>query len=993
MKRLVGACLLIAILAPIEFSHAQTPGTPPAGARDASRPEHETTDSISRPQENLSSLPSIARNAAFLSMASHAESGGDATRSLDFYQQAYDAALRGVDSSTSNTEQRYAFMRQMSEAGYYLAWGRYDQRDRVAGDAILGRGFDIFGQFEGQVVPPRWRLALARLHWLKARIAQEDKDSAGNSAGRNRVLALTADRKASPDDYGPLSRLRIAALWHNGTGETLNKSRRDACKIAAEIDALVPGVMTFKLTECDNELARQEIAAKRYDAAGKFLASAEARFAAADRKGRATAALEMLLVNTRSLEASIAEQAENMAERDRKRLSAARMMIKALKRGAYSSNSPDEISSAYSNFQSDTFDSIPEYVSKTKNAEIRAEIFGGVGEAIEASRKTYPKSRYLGLVSASANGNAAMAYLTLGKPELALVAAERAVRANEESGFALSPTEFSEDGLAMCRGYSLRSTSLLALKRLDDALAAYRVLSDACRVWLRQFPYDFYARSSLLSTSIKLGGALADAGRESDAVPLLKYSSDWGSNEASRALAAIYRRRTGDPEAGRSAAKLTALADGQNMKRFTVPVDFSGVKYPFHLYVSQFADAPRCPSDRALKPEEEGCVGFVGIDDQVTWLKEARGGVMPKDVTESFQKLDRIARERNISFPDLTVYALGAANKAETGATEALARAIRAEMDKAKFRRNPMRWLDSAGLALSGYDPVSYTQGPKPLPGKAQFFALWDGALWLFSSAQNRDRFVRDAARFAPQYGGYAATKVAGGEVEGGDAMNFALVDNKLFLFGSTSDAAEWRERAKALIPQADAKWADLYPGKTDIDSTLAGLIVKIAPVELQGKFEVYYDACKANRQDGCAKMFEYLVNACSIDKSIPACEGAIAIAESSKLTDQLVSLLGNRSWYYALDNKPDEAVADARRALGIDAEQPWIHGNLANGLLMKGEVAQAIAIYKAQKGKPGPGEQTTMCPAILDDIGKLLDRKLITREMADRVRRAIVCK
>ncbi len=46
------------------------------------------------------------------------------------------------------------------------------------------------------------------------------------------------------------------------------------------------------------------------------------------------------------------------------------------------------------------------------------------------------------------------------------------------------------------------------------------------------------------------------------------------------------------------------------------------------------------------------------------------------------------------------------------------------------------------GLAIKGYDPVSYFTSGKPTPGLAQFSTTYKGATYRFVSAENRDRFL-----------------------------------------------------------------------------------------------------------------------------------------------------------------------------------------------------------------------------------------------------------
>lgn len=88
-----------------------------------------------------------------------------------------------------------------------------------------------------------------------------------------------------------------------------------------------------------------------------------------------------------------------------------------------------------------------------------------------------------------------------------------------------------------------------------------------------------------------------------------------------------------------------------SMKRFTVPIDCGGQKTPFHVYVVNW--------DR---PNDE-----TSVDPQAEWLESERGWKFPFDVSDSFRKLKKIARENNVSFTELTVYALGAAQQEQAG--------------------------------------------------------------------------------------------------------------------------------------------------------------------------------------------------------------------------------------------------------------------------------------------------------------------------------------
>lgn len=81
------------------------------------------------------------------------------------------------------------------------------------------------------------------------------------------------------------------------------------------------------------------------------------------------------------------------------------------------------------------------------------------------------------------------------------------------------------------------------------------------------------------------------------------------------------------------------------MKRFTIPCDFAGKKAPFHVYIGD----PK-PAHHPLQ-------------HQASWLTSQRGGTIPQEVMDSFQKLYDLAEDNHVVFEDLCVYALGAATK------------------------------------------------------------------------------------------------------------------------------------------------------------------------------------------------------------------------------------------------------------------------------------------------------------------------------------------
>jgi YHS domain len=115
-----------------------------------------------------------------------------------------------------------------------------------------------------------------------------------------------------------------------------------------------------------------------------------------------------------------------------------------------------------------------------------------------------------------------------------------------------------------------------------------------------------------------------------------------------------------------------------------------------------------------------------------------------------------------------------------------------------------------SGVALGGYDAVSYFQGG-PMAGDPEKVFSWQGAQWYFTSAENLAAFKADPQKYAPQYGGYCAFAVSKGSTAKGDPKVFTIVNGKNFINLSTSVQALWKKDIPGNITAADANWPSLH--------------------------------------------------------------------------------------------------------------------------------------------------------------------------------------
>lgn len=113
-------------------------------------------------------------------------------------------------------------------------------------------------------------------------------------------------------------------------------------------------------------------------------------------------------------------------------------------------------------------------------------------------------------------------------------------------------------------------------------------------------------------------------------------------------------------------------------------------------------------------------------------------------------------------------------------------------------------------VAIKGYDPVAYFVEGKAVQGDEKYSHRWLGAVWHFSSAQNRDLFMKDPSSYAPQYGGYCADGVSFGTVTTNiDPRAWRIIDGKLYI-SYDPGAAEGMEKIPTKVTESQKHWSDV---------------------------------------------------------------------------------------------------------------------------------------------------------------------------------------
>jgi YHS domain-containing protein len=109
--------------------------------------------------------------------------------------------------------------------------------------------------------------------------------------------------------------------------------------------------------------------------------------------------------------------------------------------------------------------------------------------------------------------------------------------------------------------------------------------------------------------------------------------------------------------------------------------------------------------------------------------------------------------------------------------------------------------------AIAGYDPVAYFTDGKPVKGQAGITYEWNGAVWHFATAEHRNLFAADPARYAPQYGGWCAYGWSQGYPAEIDPQAWSVVDGKLYLNYNAKVRTTWNQKQAQYIRQANENY------------------------------------------------------------------------------------------------------------------------------------------------------------------------------------------
>ncbi|TAF53275.1 MAG: YHS domain protein [Sphingobacteriia bacterium] len=119
-------------------------------------------------------------------------------------------------------------------------------------------------------------------------------------------------------------------------------------------------------------------------------------------------------------------------------------------------------------------------------------------------------------------------------------------------------------------------------------------------------------------------------------------------------------------------------------------------------------------------------------------------------------------------------------------------------------------FYNKGNVAIAGYDPVAYFVQQAAVSGHDSITHVWSGSTWKFASLANKQLFVSDPEKFAPQYGGYCAYGASEKHLSPTDPQAWTIVEGKLYLNYSPKVKSMWVKDSLNRIAQANQYWPAL---------------------------------------------------------------------------------------------------------------------------------------------------------------------------------------
>lgn len=115
--------------------------------------------------------------------------------------------------------------------------------------------------------------------------------------------------------------------------------------------------------------------------------------------------------------------------------------------------------------------------------------------------------------------------------------------------------------------------------------------------------------------------------------------------------------------------------------------------------------------------------------------------------------------------------------------------------------------LDKNGIAIRGYDPVAFFTQNQPVKGRPEFESKYNGARYLFASAEDKAMFDANPAKYEPQFGGFCAYGASQGHTAPIKIEAWQIVNGRLLMQYDLGVKKDFNKDQQGNLQKADRNW------------------------------------------------------------------------------------------------------------------------------------------------------------------------------------------
>jgi YHS domain-containing protein len=115
--------------------------------------------------------------------------------------------------------------------------------------------------------------------------------------------------------------------------------------------------------------------------------------------------------------------------------------------------------------------------------------------------------------------------------------------------------------------------------------------------------------------------------------------------------------------------------------------------------------------------------------------------------------------------------------------------------------------LDKNGIAIKGYDPVAFFTQNQPIKGRPEFESKYNGARYLFASAEDKAMFDANPAKYEPQFGGFCAYGASQGHTAPIKIEAWQIVNGRLLMQYDLGVKKDFNKDQQSNLQKADKNW------------------------------------------------------------------------------------------------------------------------------------------------------------------------------------------